>query len=104
LGCQVFRFVRLFLVLKGPTTVLLQDRADARQKILGGELLVNTVLGPVGFDPEFVTVGKPKGDLLDGGVLDVERERRLAGGGGGPGQDIAPGVGDAEEGGLKVEG
>ena len=63
---------------------------------MGGELLVDTVFGPVGFEALLFAIYKPEGDLFDGGIFNVCGKWRLAFGGGGAGEDVAAGVRNAE--------
>jgi len=60
-------------------------------------LLVGAGGGPIGADAQFVFGLEPEGDLFDGGALQVGRERGLAIGRRGAGEDVAAGVGDAAE-------
>ena len=60
--------------LQGPAAVFLEHVDDGLEEVLGGELLVNAVFGPVGFEALLLAVHEPKGDLLYRGVLDVAGE------------------------------
>ena len=53
---------------------------DAREQVEGGELLVGAVVGPDGFEAEFVAVLEPERDLFDDSGFEVCGER------------VAPGV------------
>ena len=68
------------------------------EQIEGGELVVGSATGPVGFQAEVLLVLKPVGNLLDSGLLQVGREWGLAGGGVGARQDIPTSVRDPGEG------
>ncbi len=70
---------------------------DGGEKVEVGELFVDAVFGPGGFDAEEIAFLEPIGALFDGGLFEVVRERGLAGGGGVAGEDVAAGEDHARE-------
>jgi hypothetical protein len=59
-------------------------------------------VGPGGTYAELVAALKPEGDLFDGGLLQVARQRGLAGSDGGAGEDVAAGVRRTSDGRWKI--
>lgn len=78
-----------------------ENGLDGLEKIRSSELVVIAFMDPEGFEAEVIAVLEPVGDLFDGGLFQIIRERGLAGAGGDAGEDVATGVGHA--GLLKVE-
>jgi hypothetical protein len=89
--------------LKRPAPVLVKGSLNGWKERELGELLVLAAGGPGGFEAEVVTILKPGGNLLDGGLFEVVRQGGLAGGRCGAGESVAVGAGDPRKGGLKVE-
>ena len=69
--------------------VFSEDRANLQEKIGLEESFVSAVVGPDAQQAGAATVAKPIGDLLDGGLFEVVRQRGLAGGGSVAGEDVA---------------
>ena len=75
---------------------------DAGEEVPGEELLVGAVVGPDGFEAEFVAVLEPGGDLFEGGVFEIGGKACGTGGVGGIGEEVAAGVGDPTKVATKV--
>ncbi len=82
-------------MLKGVSGVPGEDGLDGVEDVLVGEGSVLAVVWPGDPESEFFPLLEPEGDLFDGGFFEIGGQGRLAGGGGGAGQDVTGGVGDA---------
>ena len=100
---MIFDF-RLGKTSDGDPFVLPQGGGDGAEEVEIGELFVFAAVGPGGAEAELVAFLEPKRDLFDGGLFEVVGEGGLAWGGCGAGEDVAACVGDAGDGGLRVEG
>ena len=60
-----------------PSLVGFEHGFYGREEIQLGELLVGAEIGTVADEAELVAILEPEGDLLDGGLLQVVRAKRL---------------------------
>src|SRR5207247_1222529 len=80
--------------------VFSEDRANLQEKIGLEESFVSAVVRPDAEQARAVTVAKPIGNLLDGGLFEVVGERGLSGVRRTAGQNVSSAIGDASDRGV----
>ena len=66
-------------MLYGPTLICLEDGFHFEEEVRLEERFVHAAVRPDAEQAGAVTVAKPVGDLLDGGLLQIVGQRRLSG-------------------------